>query len=211
MQPTTMANGRARKPKPEKPPNARNRAEFIKLINAAWQEQVQSIFEVGGLLEVAKLELAHGEWLIMIKSELPFTKTTATRLMQIADNDNLRNDAHVHLLPVQWGTLCELTKLTPEQFESGIKSGAINPKMQRKDAMALRGKTGKEKTPTRFTRSKVIPLADSCAMAVRNLVIDAMRLAKTTEELTTLFVVLRDELTNLEGDAPRITQDGHIT
>ena len=205
MQPTTMANGRARKRKHEKPPNARDRAEFSKLIKAAWQEQVESIIEVGTLLETAKAELEHGEFQAMIKEDLPFSTSTARILKMIAQHDLIRD--HGHVMPPNWRTLYELTKLSKEQFEAGIKSGAINPKMQRKDVKVLRG----DDKPTRFTRSKVIPLADSCAMAVRNLVIDAMRLAQTTEELTTLFVVLRDELTNLEGDAPRITQNGHIT
>jgi hypothetical protein len=209
MQSATMANGRVSKRRHEKPPNARDRAEFSKLINAAWQEQVESIIEVGILLETAKAELPHGEYQAMIKDDLPFGTSTARRLKTIADHDLIR--AHGHVIPANWRTLYELTKLTTEQFEAGIKSGAINPKIQRKDAMALRGKISKEKNPTQFTRSKVIPLADSCAMAVRNLVVDAMRLAKTAEELTTLFVVLRDELTNLEGDVQRITQNGHIT
>ena len=59
--------------------------------------------------------------------------------MKIAACDHLRNSEHVPNLPVHWGTLFELTLLTADQFEHGITTGAINPKMQRKDVGALRG------------------------------------------------------------------------
>ncbi|MBO0733332.1 MAG: hypothetical protein J2P49_03260 [Methylocapsa sp.] len=61
----------------------------------------------------------------MIKEELPFTRQTVNKLMAIAESDNLRNDAHVRHLPAAWGTLYELTKLTDEQFDAAIQSGAI--------------------------------------------------------------------------------------
>jgi hypothetical protein len=49
---------------------------------------------------------------------LPFNQRTADRLIAIACSDNVRNETHVSSLPVAWGTLYELTKLTAEQFES---------------------------------------------------------------------------------------------
>jgi hypothetical protein len=61
--------------------------------------------------------------------------STANKLMKIGACDHLRNSEHVPNLPVHWGTLFELTLLTAEQFNHGIESGAINPKMQRKDDM----------------------------------------------------------------------------
>ena len=54
-----------------------------------------------------------------------------------AMNDNVRDVAHAQRLPVPWVTLYELTKLTDEQFDNGIKSGDINPSMQRKDVSGL--------------------------------------------------------------------------
>jgi hypothetical protein len=68
-----------------------------------------------------------------------------------AQNDNVRNSEHVPNLPVQWGTLYALTKLTDEQFDNGIKSGAINPNMQRKDVNVLRGIEPKEKNKKKKT------------------------------------------------------------
>jgi Protein of unknown function (DUF3102) len=60
------------------------REKWAKRIAAAWQKQVLSIFEVGALLEAAKAELRHGEWMTLVKNELPFGQRTANMLMKIA-------------------------------------------------------------------------------------------------------------------------------
>ena len=62
--------------------------------------------------ESVKAELPHGEWLKMIRDELPFGKRTAQMLVTVATNDNLQDAyaKHVSLLPAAWGTLYELTK-----------------------------------------------------------------------------------------------------
>jgi Protein of unknown function (DUF3102) len=91
------------------------------------------------LLESAKTELRHGDWANMVKADLPFSQSTANKLMKIAACDHLRNSDHGPNLPACWRTLYELTTLTAEQFVHGITTGAINPKMQRKEVRALRG------------------------------------------------------------------------
>lgn len=119
-------------------PNAMPRQKWVERIAKAWRGQLPSIFETGNLLEAAKDELAYGEWGKMIKDELPFDRTTAHRLITIASDEKLRDVAHAQHLPVSWMTLYELTKLTPDQLVAGIKSGAINPRMERKEVKALR-------------------------------------------------------------------------
>jgi hypothetical protein len=120
--------------------NALSRAKWAQRITESWQGQLSSIFEVGSLLESAKAELRHGEWMAMVKSDLPFSQSWANKLMKIGKCDHLRNSEHAsEFLPAHWSTLFELTKLTAEQFDHGIKTGKINPKMQRKDIAALRG------------------------------------------------------------------------
>lgn len=121
--------------------NPLSREKWVSRITTAWQKQVTDIFEVGTLLEAAKAELKHGEWLIMVKDELPFNRQTAFKLIKIAACDHLRGDdvSHAKHLPAHWDTLYHLASLTEEQFDHGIKTGVINPKMQRKDVKALRG------------------------------------------------------------------------
>jgi hypothetical protein len=121
--------------------NSLSRSEWAERITTAWQGQVGSIIEVGALLKAAKEELRRGDFMKMVKAELPFSQSTANKLMKIAACDHLRNSEHVPSLPAHWGTLFELTLLTAEQFEAGCKSGAINPKTQRRDVKALRGET----------------------------------------------------------------------
>jgi hypothetical protein len=120
-------------------PNIIGRGKWAKRITEAWQKQVPSIFETGSLLESAKAELRRGDWMKMIKSDLPFSQSTANKLMKIAACDHLRNSDHGPSLPAHWRTLFELTLLTAEQFKHANQTGAINPKMQRKDTRALRG------------------------------------------------------------------------
>jgi hypothetical protein len=121
--------------------NTLSRGKWAQRITESWQRQVPLIFEIAALLESAKEELRRGDWMKMVKAELPFSQSTANKLLKIGQCEHLRNSDHVPNLPAHWGTLFELTLLTPEQFEHGITSGAITPRMQRKDVKALRGAT----------------------------------------------------------------------
>jgi hypothetical protein len=67
----------------------------------------------------------------MVIYDLPFSPSTAQRLMAVARDDRLRKAAHGQLLPPSWRTLYELTRLTDLQFRRAIDIGAINPEMQR--------------------------------------------------------------------------------
>ncbi len=78
----------------------------------------------------------HGEWLELIERQLPLKRTTSAILMKIAANSVLANVDH---LTASWRTLYELTKLPAPELIARIEDGVINPKMQRKDVMALRG------------------------------------------------------------------------
>jgi len=106
-------------------------------IAAAWQSSLDGIFEVGRLLAEAKAALPHGAFERMVESELPFSPSTAQRLMIVASDQRLANPAHVQLLPPAWGTLYELTKLPDDAFDDAIERGIIRPDMQRKDLAPL--------------------------------------------------------------------------
>jgi hypothetical protein len=127
--------------------NTLNPADWAERICDAWRAQVDSIFHTGDLLQSAKAELKHGDWLRMLKAgRLPFGRSTVTKLMKLAACEQLRNADHGPHLPACWRTLFELALLTPEQFADGIESGAINPGMQRKDVKELRGDPPKKAT-----------------------------------------------------------------
>src|SRR5438105_1905289 len=112
--------------------NVRSWKVFADLIAGAWQKQPGAIIEAGRLLLDAKQELARDEF-----KSLPFDSSVARKLQCIAGNSVLC--AHVHKLPPAWGTLYELSKLEDGALRAAIEDGRVNPKMERKDALALRG------------------------------------------------------------------------
>lgn len=109
------------------------RAHWADRIGAAWRSTIEGIFETGRLLIEAKVALEHGEWLAMIEAELPFSASTAQRLMIVADDQRLSNAAHVPFLPPSWGTLYELTKLPDDVLFEKFADGTINPECTRAD------------------------------------------------------------------------------
>ena len=189
------------KPPVPREQNHLSREKWAKRIGAAWQKQVPSIFEVGALLEAAQVEFRetkrYGEWSAMVKSELPFTRETAFKLMTIAACDHLRDVAPGQQLPAHWTMLYDLTKLTPEQFEAGIKSGAINPKMQRKDVKALRG--GEEKKHIKKKPDDApLDLLEACAEFSIQITATSDRLPK--EQRAQFFASVRAAVEALEKE-----------
>ncbi len=98
-----------------------------------WRASVEAIIDVGRLLNQAKASLAHGEFGRMIEASLPFSASTAQRLMAIARDARLSDAAHVQHLPASWGTLYELTQLSDDEFATGIQRKIIRPDMERKE------------------------------------------------------------------------------
>jgi hypothetical protein len=110
---------------------AGRRHDHAGFIAAAWQKSIEAFIETGRRLIDARKELAHGEFLAMIKNDLPFGEDTAERLIKIARDPRLSNSAHGRILPPSWRTLFELTKLNDEQFDRLVAAGVIRADMQR--------------------------------------------------------------------------------
>jgi hypothetical protein len=108
-------------------------------ITACWRASVEAIIEVGRLLIAAKDALPHGEF---GKMELPFSASTADRLMAIARDRKISNPAHVQYLPASWGTLYELTQLDEDEFKARIADGTIRADMERKEVFVVRRDAG---------------------------------------------------------------------
>jgi len=110
-------------------------------ITAAWKRGIADMIEsyraTGQLLIKAKEKLPHGEFLKMIKTDLPFGSGTAQRLMAIARDEKFANAARVQHLPPNWSTMYQLTKLTPEEFDRAAKEGKIHKNLTRMGAEYL--------------------------------------------------------------------------
>lgn len=117
--------------------NARTPEEWALLISEKWQDSVKGILGTGLLLANAKEELGQAEFWVMVRDNLKFHKQTVRKLMVVGTDPRLMECAHARI-PASWYTLYELTRLTDEQFDRGIKSGAIHAGMERKDVAALK-------------------------------------------------------------------------
>ena len=117
---------------------ARDGMDWIGRITTAWRSSTVGIIETGRLLVEAKAALAHGEFEKMVDADLPFSASTARRLMTIANDHRIANRAHAHVLPPSWMTLYELTKVPDDVFEAKVADGTINPGMPRKAVPHIR-------------------------------------------------------------------------
>lgn len=127
--------------------------DWAERITRAWQQTREGVIFVGQLLIDAKAELEYGEWQAMIDSELPFTPSTAQRLMKVAGDTRLTDPAHAQLLPPSWATLYELTKLDDGTLNHAFTKGLIKPDMERKDAERLRTATRRDE---RLARAEML-------------------------------------------------------
>ena len=113
-------------------------SEWAARICATWRDSVHAILQVGKLLGEAKDALGLKPWEKMCEDDLPFSANTAYRLIAIASDPKLF--AHVQILPPNWGTMYELTKLTDDQFADMASDGTINPEMERRDVRLKRSR-----------------------------------------------------------------------
>ena len=116
--------------------NARTVDEWVVVITATWQKAVESIIETARHLAEAKEGLAYGEWGRMVE-RLPFGRSTADKLVAIAEDATLTNSEFIPKLPASWGTLYELTKLPEDEVSRLIASERINPDMTHADAAEI--------------------------------------------------------------------------
>jgi hypothetical protein len=126
----------------------KTRVQWARDIRAIHKQTIKQVTEgfhkLGRTLIAAKKALVaqygHGEFEKMIEADLPFTASTAQRLMKIARDPRLQKSCAAQVFSAF--TQYELTKLSDAQFEQAETSGAIHPHMTRGDAVALRRQPG---------------------------------------------------------------------
>jgi len=100
------------------PVTNRTRQEWVEVIASDWRESIESIIETGRDLVAAKLEIPRGEFIEMVKEDLPFSPRTAQNLMKIANHPEIGKTSEPALLPPSWAVLSELSNLSPEDFQN---------------------------------------------------------------------------------------------
>lgn len=119
------------------------RIQWAEKISASWRDTVRGILATGNALVGAKADPdMAGQFMKMVKEDLPFSVSMAERLMAIARKENATQQisAHAPILPTHWYTVYQITQLTDAQFQRGIETRIINPEMERSDIDRLTGK-----------------------------------------------------------------------
>ena len=116
------------------------------------------------MLAAAKECLPHGDFGEMVNTRLPFSASTAQRLMAIAADPKISNPAHVQHLPNSWGTLYALTRLDEKEFGAAIEAKLIRPDMDRSDVLQM---TGARNTESRRKLAAELSLASSLSSTGR--------------------------------------------
>jgi hypothetical protein len=197
MDRAAVASERTSKP-PSKSavPNRTPPNEFVARINAAWRASVQSIIEAGRLLIEAKAQIEPGHFQEMLR-ELPFSPTTARKLMSVARHPILTTN--VELLPPYWRVLYELSIVPDNVLRAKIADGSLTPKITARDIAEMRGEVVKRKPSAK-------PIED-CLAFVRGR-IEAIGAARRGELIGRLRALL-DQLEALgqgvDGNAAPIT------
>lgn len=109
-------------------------------ISSAWQKAVDGILSVSQLLKQAETDLSDVEQMDLY-GELPFSKSTADKLLSIANDKRLNDPTYKKYLPPHWTTLYEMTQLDDKTFKEGIAEGLINPAVERRHILELTGQT----------------------------------------------------------------------
>jgi hypothetical protein len=103
----------------------------------AWHSTLEGFFECGRLLIQARDDLDHGEFLAMVKKDLPFGPRYAQMLMRVAADPRLTKTKHVSFLPPSPATLYQLSRLDDVTFRRALARGDIHADMDRAAAGAL--------------------------------------------------------------------------
>lgn len=116
--------------------------EYVKpLVLGAWKAAKDNIFAVGRWLNAAKQRCDHGEFGAFIKAELPFSQSTAEKLMAIANSEVLNEPEVYEKLPASWGTLSSLAGLAaknPFDVRAAAADGRIKDTMTKAEVEALK-------------------------------------------------------------------------
>ena len=112
-------------------------------IEKQWQIQtefatktVESIIKIGQLLLKADAYFAKTDdkiGLLNFESELPFSKSSASKYRQIASNDTLNDRSYYKQLPSSVFSLYELSQVDPKTLKNGLDRGVITADSDRSD------------------------------------------------------------------------------
>jgi hypothetical protein len=114
---------------PSNAPAAHTRTEWAERITNSWGKTTEGFIQIGAMLLQAKIDLGHGNWQEMVRSDLPFGLRKAEMLMAIARDQRLVKSQTLAILPPSYPVLYEITKLDDPTFAAMVREGSINADM----------------------------------------------------------------------------------
>jgi hypothetical protein len=115
----------------------RTRQEWGEIIREDLGRTVTAIVDTGRHLIEAKADLDHGDWLLFIEEDIPFSERIVQMYMAVARHPGIANPKHVSYLPPHYSTLHELIRLDPGTMAAAIDAGDITAALERKDAAGI--------------------------------------------------------------------------
>jgi N6-adenosine-specific RNA methylase IME4 len=113
--------------------------EYVERIRLSLVRSVSAIIETGLLLQGAKRELRHGDFLDVVQLS-GISPRSAQMFMSIAACAPLMKNANSvshFTLPPSFGALYELSRIEPEILEQAIESGEVHAGVTRSEAKAI--------------------------------------------------------------------------
>ncbi len=119
--------------------------QWAKELNEEWRKAtdnaVRGFVDLGHNLIEAKASLPHGQWQIMVDEKLAFSSHVARAFMRIArwvnKNQNIDNIDVLSLLPPDYGTIDQITRLDSPTLGRLVADGTISPKLRRNEIKTL--------------------------------------------------------------------------
>jgi superfamily II RNA helicase len=121
-------------------------------IEAAWQKSVESVIEVGRLVQQAKSEL--GASYSVLETELPFSSTVAAFLIKIVENPILSDPQYFNRLPNSYNTLYHLSSIDNDELVKQIEDGVITPDYGLTSAKKLKSQSSSTSDETNNKETK---------------------------------------------------------
>ncbi len=118
--------------------NLQTKDDFTTAINSEWRNAFASIIRVGALLRTAANQIGKREFHIMLTTDLPFSRRTAEKLMDVAADKRITSKKYASVLPPHWTTLHELTYLDNDTFKHGVDIGIITADVERSQIIELK-------------------------------------------------------------------------
>jgi len=139
------------------------------------QQTAQNIIEIGKRLIKAKEMLSHGEWLPWLEKEVDFTRQTASRFMQVAEE--FGNGTSMYHLST--GHLFALLSLPAPEREDFVEENNVEDMTQRELRAAIKAKKEAEEKAMLLEQQKEIAMDQN-----KNYVEQVHQLQKEIDDLS---------------------------